>query len=70
MSDYIFVNYDSEDIYNTIIGSLISYCNEPLYPGDERRIFGEGVVSLFAMMYANFEDAARQRLCWMVSASW
>lgn len=62
MSDYIFVNYDSEDIYNTIIGSLISYCNEPLYPGDERRIFGEGVVSLFAMMYANFEDAARQRL--------
>ncbi|MEE0433920.1 MAG: baseplate J/gp47 family protein [Peptococcaceae bacterium] len=62
MSDYNFVNYNSEDIYNTVIGSLIAYCKAPLYPGDERRIFGEGVVSLFASMYAQFDDAARQRM--------
>lgn len=62
MSEYNFVDYNSENIYNTIVGSLISYCNEPLYPGDERRIFAEGVVSLFNMMYAHFDDAARQRL--------
>ena len=62
MSDYSFVDYNSENIYNTIINSLINYCNEPLYPGDERRIFAEGVVSLFNTMYAHFDDAARQRL--------
>ena len=62
MSEYNFVDYDSENIYNTVIGSLISYCAEQLYPGDERRIFGEGVVALFQMMYAQFNDGARQRL--------
>lgn len=62
MSDYLFVNYNSEDVYSMVLGSLTSYCGEQLYPGDERRIFGEGIVALFAMMYAQFEDAARQRL--------
>ena len=62
MSDYHFLDYDTDQLYNTILGSLISYCNEQLYPGDERRIFGEGVVSLFQMMYAQFDDKARQRL--------
>lgn len=33
-----FVETDSAKIYTTIIGSLMDYCDEPLYPGDERRI--------------------------------
>lgn len=62
MSEYHFIDYDSENIYNTVVGSLVSYCNDPLYPGDERRIFSEAIVQLYQMMYARFDDGARQRL--------
>ncbi|NLH01190.1 MAG: baseplate J/gp47 family protein [Clostridiales bacterium] len=35
--------------------------NEPLYPGDERRIFGEALVSVLVALYSEFNDKMKQR---------
>ncbi len=61
MADYNFVDVDSGKIYDEIIGSLMESCGEPLYPGDERRIFGEGIVALWVALYSLFNDQAKQR---------
>lgn len=61
MADFDFVETDSAKIYTSIIGSLMDYCNEPLYPGDERRIFGEGLVMVLTALYSEFNDAMKQR---------
>ena len=56
-----FVEVDSAKLYTSIIGSLMDSCDEALYPGDERRIFGEGIVALFVSMFSLFNDKAKQR---------
>ena len=61
MDDFDFVETDSAKIYTAIIGNLMDYCNEPLYPGDERRIFGEGLVMVLTALYSEFNDAMKQR---------
>lgn len=61
MADFDFVETDSAKIYTAIIGNLMDYCNEPLYPGDERRIFGEGLVMVLTALYSEFNDAMKQR---------
>ena len=61
MADFDFVEIDSAKLYTTIIGSLMDSCDEALYPGDERRIFGEAIVALFVSTFAMFNDKAKQR---------
>lgn len=61
MAEFDFVETDSAKIYTTIIGSLMENCGEALYPGDERRIFGEAIVALFVSTFSLFNDKAKQR---------
>lgn len=61
MADFDFVETDSAKLYTSIIGSLMDSCDEALYPGDERRIFGEAVVAVFVSLYAEFNDKMKQR---------
>lgn len=62
MADEInYVETDSAKLYTTIIGSLMDSCGEALYPGDERRIFGEALVAAFVSLYSLFDDRAKQR---------
>lgn len=61
MADFDFVETDSAKLYTDVIGTLMDYCNEPLYPGDERRIFGEGLVLVFTGLFNLFNDKAKQR---------
>ena len=56
-----FVEIDSAKLYTSIIGSLMDSCNEALYPGDERRIFGEAIVAVFVNLFSLFNDKAKQR---------
>lgn len=56
-----FVEVDSAKLYTSIIGSLMDSCDEALYPGDERRIFGEGIVALFVSLFSLFNDKAKQK---------
>lgn len=55
------IETDSAKIYSSIIGELMDYCDEALYPGDERRIFGEGLVQVFVGMFSLFDDRAKQQ---------
>lgn len=56
-----FITTDADLIFEEIITTLESGVSEPLYPGDERRIFGEALVPLFVAMYNAVNDAARQK---------
>lgn len=61
MAEFDFVETDSAKLYTSIIGSLMDSCQEALYPGDERRIFGEAIVAVFVSLYAEFNDKMKQR---------
>lgn len=60
-TNFDFVSTDSAEIYTAVIGSLMDSCNEALYPGDERRIFGEGIVAVLVGLYNEFNDKMKQR---------
>jgi phage-related baseplate assembly protein len=57
-----FITTDADLIFEEIITKLEAGVSEPLYPGDERRIFGEALVPLFVAMYNAMNDAARQKM--------
>lgn len=53
---------DASTIYNNIITELEQGAGEPLYPGDERRIYGEALVAVFVALYNTLNDVGRQTL--------
>ena len=57
-----FITTDAEMIFDEVITTLEGAVSEPLYPGDERRIFGEALVPLFVGMYNAMNDAAQQKM--------
>lgn len=61
MPEFDFVETDAAKLYTAIVGSLMDEVGEPLYPGDERRIFGEAVVAVLLACYNEFNDRMKQR---------
>ena len=59
--EFNFVETDTQKIHDEVINSLMDSVNEPLYPGDERRIYGEALVMVLVSLYNDMNDAARQR---------
>lgn len=58
-----FVTTSADEILNTILTALENGCGEPLYPGDERRIFGESALTpLFVSLFSAINDGCRQKL--------
>ena len=62
MSDLNFIEVKPSEIYETVISALEDGCSEELYPGDERRIFGEALVPLVVAIYSSVNDACRQKM--------
>lgn len=62
MSELNFIATDAGVINDTVLEMLENGVNEPLYPGDERRIFGETLVQLIVAVYNTVNDDCRQRL--------
>lgn len=60
--DLEFVETNAGTIYTTIITALEQGVKEPLYPGDERRIYGEAIVTAFVALYNTMNDVARQKM--------
>ena len=56
------VDVDSSGIYADVVTGLESGVGEPLYPGDERRIFGEALVASLVAYVSKANDAARQTM--------
>jgi phage-related baseplate assembly protein len=53
---------EANRIYNDIIEALEIYVKEPLYPGDERRIYGEALVAVLVAAYMKMNDAGKQKM--------
>lgn len=66
MADEInLVDVDTSTIYSDVLVNLEQGVSEALYPGDERRIFGEALVAVLATYLAKANDASRQTfLCY------
>ena len=62
MPDVNFININADDLYRQIMEELENGVGEPLYPGDERRIFGEALVPVFLAILSSANDAARQKM--------
>lgn len=62
MSDLNFIETDAGQILRTVLEELENGVSEPLYPGDERRIFGESLAQVVVAVYNAVNDACRQRL--------
>jgi phage-related baseplate assembly protein len=66
MSDEIdnleFNEVNAGNIYTALIQQLEAAVSEQLYPGDERRIFGEGLVAVFVGLYNVMNDTAKQKM--------
>ena len=60
MADFNPIETNAAKIYDDIIGNLMECCGEALYPGDERRIFAEGLVQVFVSLFPMFNDRAQQ----------
>lgn len=56
------VDVDSSTIYADVVTSLEQGVGEPLYPGDERRVFGEALVAVLVAYVSKANDASRQTL--------
>ncbi len=57
-----FITTDADAIYESILQSLEKQVEEPLYPGDERRIFAEALAFWTISMFNALNDAAKQKL--------
>ena len=56
------IDVDSGGIYTDVVTALESNVGEPLYPGDERRIFGEALVAVIVAALSKANDASRQTM--------
>lgn len=54
------INHDAESIYNDFLENLENEIGEPLYPGDERRIFAEAIISVLVAMLSTADDKVKQ----------
>lgn len=62
MAELEFIETDSEKIKTTILTELENGINEQLYPGDERRIFGEALAGVVVSVFNSINDACRQKM--------
>lgn len=63
MSNHLnFIETDSGTILTTVLQNLENGVSEPLYPGDERRIFGEALAQVVVAVYSTVNDACRQKM--------
>lgn len=62
MADLNFIETDAKKVSDTVLEELENGVNEPLYPGDERRIFGEALAQVVVAVYNTVNDACRQKM--------
>lgn len=62
MSELKFIETTDETIYTDILEELENGVGEPLYPGDERRIFGDTMAKVIVTVYNTVNDACRQKM--------
>lgn len=62
MAELSFLETDAQNIHDTIILALEKEVNEPLYPGDERKIFGEAMTAVIVAAFNKMNDACKKKM--------
>lgn len=62
MAELSFLETDAQNIHDTIILALEKEVNEPLYPGDERKIFGEALTAVIVAAFNKMNDACKKKM--------
>lgn len=62
MSEFNFIETDAAKVRDIVLTELENGTNEPLYPGDERRIYGESLTQVIVTVYNTVNDACRQKM--------
>lgn len=62
MSEIMFIKTDAKEVHDLVLEELENGVGEPLYGGDERRIYGEALAQVIVTTYNAVNDACRQRL--------
>ena len=57
-----FIETDTALLYDQMITAMESAVGEPLYPGDERRIFSEALVALIVSIYNDVNEACKNKM--------
>lgn len=62
MADIDFMNISAADIVERLVTETEDQLGEPLYPGDERRLFLEALAPVIVGIINDANDACKQRL--------
>lgn len=62
MAELNFIETSAAEISGDVLEQLENGVGEPLYPGDERRIFGEALSQVIVAVYNSVNDACRQKM--------
>lgn len=62
MIEINFIETDAGKVLDTVMEELENGVNEPLYPGDERRITGEALAQVAVILFNSVNDACRQKM--------
>jgi len=62
MSELKFIDTEAKAVRDRILEDLENGVSGPLYPGDERRIFGEALAQVVVAVYNSVNDACRQKM--------
>lgn len=62
MSELKFIETDAKKVSDSVLEELENGVNEPLYPGDERRIVGDALAQVVVTVYNTVNDACRQKM--------
>ena len=62
MPELNFIETDTKTVIDTVMEELENGVNEPLYPGDERRIYGEALAQVVVAVYNTVKDSCRQKM--------
>ena len=62
MAELQFIETAASEVSDTVLVELENGVNEPLYGGDERRIFGEALAQVVVAVYNTVNDACRQKM--------
>ena len=62
MAELNFIEYNARKVSEFVLEELENGVAEPLYPGDERRIYGETLSQVVVAVYNAVNDACRQKM--------
>ena len=62
MAEIDFITTDAKKVRDFVLEELENGVNEPLYPGDERRIYGEALAQVVVAVYNTVNDSCRQKM--------